>query len=422
MSNQTLIIGDDVNYGASKSNTSANSASTPNELRAGALGWFDASDNTLISSSTNPTDTPKIYLARGVSGGLPLRTQIIDRSEVTGWIGYGYDSGQAGRQFIGYDGSSSAGINLQDNTQYNLIVTHTSSKLYNKPFKQASTKSVSSANGFDIARDIAKQLNDPNQSASFPYATLDEGVENIVVADVLVETASSDLETSGNSDVTATVTHGSRVIELSASTAGGATDVSVGDTLRIGSKDTKTDPVYKVTEVASNNTTITLDRAYAGDDASGVDMGYISGSPADSDKAGLQLESEQPGLDFHPAFDGGFEGTVVSVDQRPVESVNSFEKIKNLEEYLQGKDGHYNKTWIPANFSSFVNTNTNYDVYQITLEPKDIKELSRVSEPATPVTIKIAVPNNSGTFTNSQFEVINNWFNSAPLNFANVTL
>lgn len=420
MSNKILFIGDDVNYGASKSSTSANAASSPHDLRAGALGWFDASDNTLITGSTNPTDTPKIYLARGVNNSIPVRTPVIDARDVVGWNGQAFNSGQIARRYVGYTGSGSLSINLKDSADYGITVEYVNNPQYARYWRAAFTKSQSTANGFDIVRELARQLFLKPHSANIPY--LDKDVEKIVIPDVVAETSSAQLVDSVPSNVTATVTHGSRTIELSADTSGGSTVVTAGDTLRIGHATDTSYPVYLVEEV-SGNTTVTLDRAYAGDSASGVAMGYISGKPADADNVGLELEGENAGLEFSIGLSGdGFEGTQVTNDQRPIVPVNSGDKIVKLEEDLLGKEGRYQRVWIPPEFPKFADSTINYDTYRVSLEGGDLQEMGRISGPSSPLRVIIAVPDSPSTFTNSDFEVINNWFNAAPLNFANVTL
>lgn len=405
MSNFLLIAGKDVNYGASKTNTGANTASRPHELRDGAVGWFDAADNQLISSNTTVQDTPSIYLARGLSGNkAPIRTPILDARSIKRWFGKPYQPGTVGRQYVGFNGTNNVGINLVDDGEYRITVTHTSSNLHKPPFNFSSASSNSSANGFDIARQCARGLNEKQDSANIPYAFGE--TERIVKADVLVNTSSSNLGTTG------TVRFGSDTIELA-----GSASISAGDTLRVGSTSSVSSPVYLVREV--NGTTVTIDREFAGDTDSGVALGIISGRPADTDEAGLVLDSFEPGVDFHVNLQGDFTGTPTNWAQRPVEPVNTYDKIKTLEEK---SNDNYNLVHIPLDYPSFLVDGQNYDVYEVDVQGEDLQEINRIVNPASPLTIKIAVPNSPGTFSNSDFEVINSWFASSPISFANVTL
>jgi hypothetical protein len=418
MSNFQLIAAKDVNYGASKTNTASNSATYPHELRDGAVGWFDASNNQLIQSGASPTvqSTPRLYLARGLSGtNTPIRTPVIDGRTVQAWKGIAYNSGQIGRQYVGFNGSNNVGINLVDAGQYSLTVTHTSSKLHKKPYNFGGANANDPANGFDIARETVRDLNSRKDSANVPYAFGES--ERIVAADVLVNTSSTGL-TDGNpgNAITGTVRFNSATVELSA-TPGAATPLAAGDSLRIGSTSGLGSPVYFVEEI--NGTTVTLDRVYAGSDASGVALGYISGKPANSDEAGIQLESMEAGIDFHVALQLDFEGTPTNWNQRPVEPVNTYEKIKTLEEKT---NDNYNLVYIPLDYPSFIEQNVNYDVYEVAVKDDHLEDMRKIVGPSSPLTIKIAVPDSPGTFTNSEFEVINNWFASSPLAFANVSL
>jgi len=413
MSNFQLIAAKDVNYGASKTNTASNSANYPHELRDGAVGWFDASTNQLIQSGSSPTvqNIPQVYLARGLSGTeTPIRTRVIDARTVQAWRGSAYRSGQIGRQYVGFNGTNNVGINLVDGGQYSITVTHTSSRLHKNPFNFGSATADDPANGFDIAREIVRDLNSRKDSANIPYAFSEN--QRIVAADVLVNTATGTNVTT-NSGVTASLRFNSATAELSGTTSVG---INAGDTLRFGGTGVS-NPVYLVKEVSG--TTITLDRPYAGDTASGVTVGYISGKPASTDEAGIQLESMEPGIDFHVALQQDFDGTPTNWNQRPVEPVNTYDKMKTLEEKT---NDNYNLVHIPLDYPSFIEKDTNYDVYELAVKDDHLEDMRQVVKPSSPLTLKIAFPESPGTFTNSEFEVINNWLASSPLAFANVSL
>lgn len=416
MSNQLLIVSKDVNYGASKSSTAANAATYPHDLRDGALGWFDASDNTLITASTDPTATPDIFLARGVADGANILTPIINRHDVVGWNGREYSAGQDGIQIVGYDGvNSSLDITVFNNTSYSLLVRNISDENYNENSQEGGTLTGSSADSFNIAWETAKDYNGKKSSANMPYGRLSP--DPFARAEVLSDATSADVETGGAADITGTVTQGSKKVQLTDTPA----NLSAGDTVRIGSTNDTTDPVYYVEAFDSGSNVLTLGMPYQGASASGVDLGYISGKPTSASN-GIRFTTVEPGISIHVALQGGFEGTEVINQQKPEIPVNSHKKIKELAEFLQGKWGHYNKRDVPMDFPTFVEDGTNYDTYHLKLKSEDVKELSRISNPASPLEIIIAVPDSPGTFTNSNFEVINNWFNASPLNYANVTL
>jgi len=209
---------------------------------------------------------------------------------------------------------------------------------------------------YDVAASLAEQIRSIDANIS--------GYDNrkFVLVDVLSNASTTDITQ------TLTVVKNSKVV-----VASGAVTVDVGSLIRIG--DSTSDPVYKVANV--DGATITLDRPYVGDNASGV-AAQTGSAPDNDDLVGLIATGEPssggpsynavntPAISFSTASDGTLDNASITSLVTRQNSSGSAHDLKVIEEDSFGDRGFYNTNYFPQKPKSSVEEGVNYDLAVIT--------------------------------------------------------
>ena len=204
----------------------------------------------------------------------------------------------------------------------------------------------------------------------------------------------------GATDGTATtisIDYGSKTGTLNA----GATTIAVGDLLRIGGG-AVTDPVYKITALAT--TTVTLDVAYQGASGTGITIEYITAADAAIAEFGIQLRGVASDFDvnaFRNYYSNRFTATFSDTSTLNThvtgakDGVGVWQQVA-MEEYMSmGNQGENSMLGVPPVMrTSSVVTDGQYDCLQISVK-EDINGL--VSAEKADADILVFIQDGSGS-------------------------
>lgn len=184
-----LIAKADVNYAASKTDSTAATATNFNDLAEGALGlfYFDGTDWDLVDGS-NPsggktiTYMPELCIVQGVAEGDEPVVVKIPGAGLQIYSGKSYLAPVKQVIHIGYNGSAGAGIVVANSTDYiTKIYDRSGQQLPRVPKDSSVITSAASGNSiYSIAQQIVEDING-KEDAKFPMAA--EVVGNGTMAD-----------------------------------------------------------------------------------------------------------------------------------------------------------------------------------------------------------------------------------------------
>lgn len=322
------------------------SYANPNELPKGQIGIFDAEDGgNLDLTGANATD--KMIIAQGVaSGKSPVKSQILEKSKIKKVVTKTYQASAAQKTFVGFNGVDGSIVNGAG--EYLLKLVNVTQGFEPFPVMSLSYTAVASKTPYEIAVELAKLA--ASNSRFF------------VKVDALAEEATSQLQDDDGTpaNITLDVTNGYDVVKATV-TAGADVNASVGDYIRIGHASDDEYPLYKITAIEANGgaqteLSITLDRPYAGDTATGVAAGSTSTAPVAGDNAGLSLvgavptpdseqgisvQTEDEVVSFSTALSEDFGSTEVRADTAPSIGTGTYLQALEIEKNSQASEGFF---------------------------------------------------------------------------------
>lgn len=335
-----------VNTGAVEAADS--NATDPSLVADGKFAILDQED--LASGTqdlTTQNDGEKFTLVRG--GSEPL-VDHIEKSKIKAVRVQDYRAEVQQVTSIGFDGTSGSLSDAEGEGTIKFVDVTDGFEPF--PRVSASVNVKDADLPYDIAVDLINQINGSNEA--------------FVNLDIRSDVTTSSVQDSTPSNITATVTNGSKNVVFSADPA----NVSAGQTLRIGTATTDTSPVYKVVSVSGN--TVVIDRPYKGESDSGVSAG-VGAAPAEGDAVGLiatgKLSKDgEPATSFQTSADGIFAGINISAEQDPVTATGSYAQMKNLEEFSWGNRSFYMTNYFPQTPESDLTAGETYDLAVIEYE------------------------------------------------------
>lgn len=389
---KTVLFGNAAAYSA-KAN--------PALLAAGEIGIYSIAETgafTLITTTCSAAQKqlPIMIAQGGVTGG-NFKSVIIYPNGIVkaGTTAVPYIAAVPNVDIVGYAGSGSDTIQAGVSGTYNLTVTNTSLGTVPMPFNLASLyyQTAAQATAFNVAYDWAKAINAKTLNASlFPY-------DRFVFASVLTNQSSTPLVTSAPASVTGTFVNGSANVTLSGSTAGGATVLSVGSFIRVGSTTGTIAPVYKIAAMPSA-TSIILDAPYVneslaiGATVATVALSKLDATPDVLDLAGVRLVSRgnwfdgssftelRPNTSIAVGVSGNALGTVIVHNGVAAQSYLAASgavtsgvfnigygigyQARKQELQWQGYQGNMNRSFLPYAVQYFASETALYDGYSVT--------------------------------------------------------
>jgi hypothetical protein len=328
---------------------------TPDSLPKGQIGVFDVASGSNLNL-TGANATSKMIIAQGVADGrTPVKTNILENSKIENVNVLAYRAPARQITHVGFNGEDGT---IEAGSGDYLLKTVDVTNGY-EPYPTFNVNYF--ADGDDTPYDIAKAL----AKAALGNKRFFVNVE--VVVDITTAVS--------NAGATITVQHGSDVATVS-----DATGITAGDYIRIGSANDNADPVYEIRGI--DGTTITLDRAYAGESGSGLDFGVGDTAPDSNSDAGLKLSGALPALQneegiakyvedqvtsFRTALSEDFGSTQVRATQSPDFGSGSYMQVSKLEEETQASEGYfYRMTPFQANKPEFfADSDLTYDIVTI---------------------------------------------------------
>jgi len=335
---KTILVGNSVTAG---------SPTSPVSVPDGAIAIFNADTGALVAAGDTVDDAPRIYIARGVTGGNAAISPVIEVRGMRKWEGKAYQAPARHVMTIGFTGSGTSAIAVSNDTEYDLIIKELSGNF--EPFPtlvKSITSAKTGATGAAIAQQMATLINADAASRTF--------------AEVLVDVAATAFATTA----TITTVNGSPVVVIS----NGASAPAVGANIRIGGT-TAGFPIYRVLGVAG--TVITLSAPYwspsqvLGTTTAAVAGGILNAAPVLADEAGLRFTAKEFGFVLSVGLDGGFLGTPVIATTAFVNGTGTGAQVKLREKQLQGSQAHYNRAWLVQPTLEQTNVAKNFDAYHI---------------------------------------------------------
>lgn len=354
----------------------------PSVITDGQIAIYNGDTNAAVSSAVGLI--PSFYVAQGVpSGRNPRISPAIKLGAVKSITKKAYVPPVQPIEIVGYIGSGSNTINFiaasgSSTVPYGIKIENmvTTTPPFPKVYAQYTLRQGVTAvnNPVFVCDQLVKDLN--NQLSVMP--SIDGG--RFAFVDVLSNITSVALVTSGSSAITGTVVNGSNAVTLSASAAGGATDIAAGDWLRIGSTTAATSPVYQIASVVG--TAVTLTRPFVGTSASGVALGAVLSAnyPTTSSLAGIKISVTGSYFTTNAYAAGKLNnminvplmdtlaGTPISITQGMTYGSGTSDEVLKKEMQALGEMGVENRIWMPLPNDTYAVSGTGYIGYSIYYE------------------------------------------------------
>lgn len=364
-----VLFGKNLNYAASKTSTTANTALNPADLRDGAIGFYaiDPTDNKfkLITDGTVTScvaDTvvrgaaSTFVIAQGRSNNKPpLISQELKADFTTTYKSAAYEAAVKQISVVGYNGDATSGLNLPTlvgERNQGQITTETPVKETgdNQPgIKETFETTVgSAATAYTVLVGILNNHNFRNETeGAFGNETM------TVVKRILHNGTGSEIAN------TATVAAVNGETSLTTSAAHG---IGVGDWVSLGG-----DLYQAVT--GTTGTTLVLDRPYNGATATIANAAAFDLGASVPTKLGIELESRNPRQVFYISSDGILQDATLKVTTDAVFGTGTPDQVK--EHWLANVamlGSHDRRTsYMPiAEYEG--DPTVNYDIYQLKVE------------------------------------------------------
>jgi hypothetical protein len=386
-----LLIGKDVNYGASKSVATAQAATSPELLADGAIGIFGIDDTAAngndgkLALITLATDNAgrigvanfkgkQIVIAQGTSDGVFL-SNYINIEDIDYARGREYAAPVMQVSYIGFDGTSGS-LTLDsflDRDEGSIGVTVTTLSTQQFPKQNWSTGRIyANSSVYDVVGSVAqKAYNDQN-------AVVTVGVVSNGTRTALPAAATG---TQGSQEVTSTG-HG----------------LVVGDLVRLDGE------TYKVIQVNGANAFV-VDRGYHG--ASGTIPAGTSGKLANAEEFGFKLTAKEVGTYFETGVQGIFERANQTTPVGADLGSGSGPQVVALEKNRLAYAGWHDRLDTRVKFPVLhANAGTNYDLFFIQAfnSVENRAEMGQFN--AVKLNVGVALPNDMAGSNKSSFQTI----------------
>jgi hypothetical protein len=211
MAQNQILIGKNVNYAASKASTTADTATSPELLKDGAIGFYTETGTLIPAAGTGMSTATRFFIAQGTSTGC-IVTPILDkRSTLKTKYNKDYTAPVRQVSYVGYNGSTGSlatpSIANDDEALIKIIETTVGRQVFPKQTYTAILDA--SQTDVDIAAELAYEIN----NVAFATQTSD-----FVVAEVVSDGTLSNYAITGTTP-TVTFTNGSRVVTLGGTTS-----------------------------------------------------------------------------------------------------------------------------------------------------------------------------------------------------------
>jgi hypothetical protein len=358
MAQNQILIGKNVNYAASKASTTADTATSPELLKDGAIGFYTETGTLIPAAGTGMSTATRFFIAQGTSTGC-IVTPILDkRSTLKTKYNKDYTAPVRQVSYVGYNGSTGSlatpSIANDDEALIKIIETTVGRQVFPKQTYTAILDA--SQTDVDIAAELAYEIN----NVAFATQTSD-----FVVAEVVSDGTLS--------NYAITVTNGSRVVTLGGTTP--TIDVAVGDYIKFNASATPTNAngvVYKVTAISAG-VSFTLDRAFEGTTQTLTEAegeGTRLKKVASITEAGVRLTSASDGKHFRLAVGGSIEDATITYTTPFNPGSGTYAQVSQLEKDFTGASrGSWNKVGPYATYGTptlYADSTATYDMYNIT--------------------------------------------------------
>ncbi|NCX56471.1 MAG: hypothetical protein EBW87_04645, partial [Burkholderiaceae bacterium] len=352
-----------VNYAASKTSTSADSATTPDQLRDGAIGFYTESGTLIPAAGTGMSTATRFFIAQGTSTGC-LTTPLLDRRGIKSTLIQDYTAPVLQVSYVGFNGTSGSLQNSttvkNDTASIKIIETTLGRQVF--PKQTFTAVLAASATPYDIAAGLATVLNSTNFSGS---------TTKFAQAEVVTDGSLANYTMTGTTP-TVTFTNGSKVVTLGGTTP--TIDVAVGDIIKFNAGATPTNAngiAYKVTAVSAG-VSFTLDRAFGGStqtltqaEAQGTRLKKTTSITA----GGVRLTANDVGKHFRLAVSGVIEKADItySVPFNPG-SGRAAQVLQMEKDFSSYSYGNWNKVGPYAVFGAntlYTDSTATYDLFDI---------------------------------------------------------
>ena len=399
-----VFVAADVNYAASKSSATQETATDPSLLADGAIGVYClgvAAEGKLAlvtaANDSNVGDLPCIIaVGRPADKGGAIVSPPFVASNVSRFVGVEYAAPVKQKSYIGYNGTSgdlNTPAAIANNDEALVKVTNVTDGRQQFDKKNYTGALGESATDYQVAAAVAKAVYAQNSDAN-----------SIVTAKVV----SNGSITEATEDVT--VTSGSKTVTF----AGNQTVAT--DAYYVINGD-----VYLVATGVTAGTTMTLDRPYQGDTET-IDVSAttdLAGVIATNTAWGIEFTTKENGQIFQLARDGVLEDATITYGYsdvagnavNPTPGSGTYAQVLALEKEAESyQKGYTNKVWFPRTPENLAVAAETYDLYHmnavITGQGKDVR--NKVKQ--EPIDISVAFPDDNNTANEgaATFEVVMN--------------
>jgi hypothetical protein len=360
-----ILIGKNLNYAASKTSTTADTATSPQLLRDGAIAFYTEKGVLIPAAGTGLAAATHVIAAQGTVDGVIVSPVIfkgsgkIIKSTIRDFVAPVKQVSFVG--FNGTGGSLNASSPIAKNDEAILKVIETTGGRQVFPKQSYNAPLPAAATAIDIAIAVAGVVGKQKFSG--------QG-EKFVIADVFSNGTLSNFTLTGTTP-TMTFTQGSQLVTLGGTTP--AFNGVVGEYLKINPSATPTNAnavVYKIIAV-NPGVSITLDRAYTGAtqtlsqaEAQGTRLVKV----ASITEAGIRLTAENFGVHFRLASSGVIEDADISYVTPFNPGSGVAKQVADLElEAASYSRGFLNRVWY-SDFGKpqlFADPAASYDIYSI---------------------------------------------------------
>lgn len=362
-----ILVGKDVNYGASKASATHSTATDPSILANGAIGIYaeDVSNEgkfILITEANDATQFPatvrerkKFFVAQGTADGCIMSSPITP-AYVSRFSGQEYTAPVKQVSYIGFNGTSGdlnlpATISNNDEATVKVINVTDGRQQYGKRSYTASL--IDSETTYGVLKKVVDVMvaNNTNE---------DSIVKGEVIGNGTVTEAAQD----------ATVTNGSKSV-----TFAGNVTIATGAFISVRGA------IYKVDTGVTAGTSITLDRPYQGDTET-IDVSATTdlvGVVASTTKWGIKITAKSFGTIFRIARQGVLENADIQYTTNPNPGSGTYEDILAIEKECESySKGYTNKVYFPRTPQTYAVSGETYDKYvldfKVVADGKDISD------------------------------------------------
>lgn len=403
-----IIIGKNVNYAASKASATADTATSAELLRDGAIGFYLDTGVLIPAAGTGLSTAKKFYIAQGTVNGC-ITTPLLDkRSNLKLTFTKNYTAPVRQIAAVGFNGTSGtlglpATILKNDEAYIKIIETTVGRNVFPKQTYTAIL--AASAPIYDVAAGLANNFNSTNFSGSST---------EFILAEVLTASTLTNFVMTGTTP-TITFTNQSKVGVLGGTTP--TIDAVVGDYIKFHPTTQVTDvngSVYKVAAISAG-VSITLDRLYEGPtqtftqaEAQGTRIKKANTPTA----AGVRLTATADGKHFRLSRGGVIETADITYLTPFNPGSGTYAQIAQLEkDYATYSRGFWNRvgpystlalTGLPL---LYADSTALYDVWNITTINQYTDRTGMDQKIGEEIYVSVAL-NNSASSTNTALNTL----------------